>query len=49
LEIENNFPIESKHPYLRNFKISQKDQTIEVAPYKSPKEDVTTNTKHITQ
>jgi len=49
LEIESSSPIESEHPYLRNFKISYKDQTIEVAPYKSPNEDVTTNTKHITQ
>jgi hypothetical protein len=41
--------VKSEHPPLRNLKIQHKDQTVEVAPYKIPSEDIITNTKHIIQ
>jgi len=48
-ELVSGPSVKSEHPPLRNLKIQHKDQTIEVAPYKIPSEDIITNTKHIIQ
>jgi len=46
-ELVSGASIESKHPSLRNLKISHNSQTLDVAPYKNLSDDITTNTKNI--
>ena len=48
-ELVNGTFIESAHPPLRNLKIPHNSRTIDVALYKNPSVDITTNTKHLIQ